>query len=85
MMLQMLGSFAEFERSMVRERTRMGLQEARERGRIGGRQPKLTPHQRTEAIKMVESGNKTEAEVARLFPVHRSSISRMLSQSRIQD
>ena len=29
MMLQMLGAFAEFERSMVRERTRMGLKAAR--------------------------------------------------------
>ena len=38
MLLQMLGAFAEFERSMVRERTRMGLQVARERGRIGGTQ-----------------------------------------------
>jgi DNA invertase Pin-like site-specific DNA recombinase len=85
MMLQMLGSFAEFERSMVRERTRMGLQAARERGRVGGRQPKLTAHQRAEAIKMVESGNKTGAEVARLFRVHRSSISRLVSQVRIAD
>jgi DNA invertase Pin-like site-specific DNA recombinase len=37
MLLSMLGAFAEFERSMVRERTRMGLQSARERGRIGAR------------------------------------------------
>jgi DNA invertase Pin-like site-specific DNA recombinase len=85
MMLQMLGSFAEFERSMVRERTRMGLQAARERGRVGGRRPKLTAHQRNEAIKMVNSGAKSAAEVARLFRIHRSSISRMLSQSRIVD
>ena len=85
MMLQMLGSFAEFERSMVRERTRMGLQAARERGRVGGRQPKLTNHQRAEAIKMVESGNRTGAEVARLFRVHRSSISRLISQARIAE
>jgi DNA invertase Pin-like site-specific DNA recombinase len=82
MMFQMLGAFAEFERSMVRERTRMGLQAARERGRIGGRRPKLTAHQRTEAIKMVNSGQKTASEVARLFRVHRSSISRLISQSR---
>ena len=46
MMLQMLGAFAEFERSMIRERTRLGLLAARERGRIGGRSPKLTAHQR---------------------------------------
>jgi DNA invertase Pin-like site-specific DNA recombinase len=83
MMLQMLGSFAEFERSMVRERTRLGLQAARGRGRVGGRRPKLTAHQRTEAIKMVNSGAKSAAEVARLFRIHRSSVSRMLSQSRV--
>ena len=50
MMLQMLGAFAEFERSMVRERTRMGLQAARERGRIGGRKPKLKANQRMPTI-----------------------------------
>src|SRR4029077_5965183 len=59
MMLQMLGSFAEFERSMVCERTRLGLQAARERGRIGGRRPKLRPNQRDEVIRMVSTGTKT--------------------------
>jgi DNA invertase Pin-like site-specific DNA recombinase len=84
MMLQMLGAFAEFERSMVRERTRLGLMAARERGRIGGRLPKLTSHQRTEAIKMVNSGDKSAAEVARLFRVHRSSISRLMAKDALQ-
>lgn len=81
MMLQMLGAFAEFERSMVRERTRLGLQAARERGRIGGRSPKLTPHQRAEAVKMVTSGHTSAAEAARLFGIHRSNISRLLAQA----
>src|ERR1700678_990193 len=81
MMLQMLGAFAEFERSMVRERPRLGLQAARERGRVGGRSPKLTPHQRAEAVKMVTSGQTSAAEAARLFGVHRSNISRLLAQS----
>ncbi len=39
MMTQMIGAFAEFEREMIRERTRAGLVAARERGRIGGRRP----------------------------------------------
>jgi DNA invertase Pin-like site-specific DNA recombinase len=82
MMLQMLGAFAEFERGMVRERTGLGLQAAREQGRVGGRQPKLTSDQRAEAIKMVTTGAKSAAEVARLFRVHRSSISRLLAQVR---
>ena len=40
MLMQMLGSFAEFEREMIRERTRAGLQEARAQGRVPGRKPK---------------------------------------------
>ncbi|WP_353070363.1 recombinase family protein [Tunturibacter empetritectus] len=42
MMMQMIGSFAEFERAMLRERTRAGLESARDQGRIGGRRPKPT-------------------------------------------
>jgi DNA invertase Pin-like site-specific DNA recombinase len=43
MMMQMLGCFAEFERAMVRERTRAGLMAAREQGRKGGRVPSSWP------------------------------------------
>jgi DNA invertase Pin-like site-specific DNA recombinase len=44
MMMQMVGAFAEFEGAMLRERTKAGLDSARREGRIGGRRPKLTPH-----------------------------------------
>src|SRR6266567_1388975 len=37
MMMQMVGAFAEFERAMLRERTKAGLDSARREGRIGGR------------------------------------------------
>ena len=37
MMLQMVGTFAEFERAMLRERTQNGLDAARKQGRVGGR------------------------------------------------
>ena len=39
MMMQMVGSFAEFERAMLRERTKSGLAAARQDGRVGGRRP----------------------------------------------
>lgn len=39
MMMQMVGSFAEFERSLIQERTKAGLEAARARGRKGGRKP----------------------------------------------
>ena len=71
MMMQMLGSFAEFERSMVRERVKMGLAHARERGKVGGRRPKLTPAQEAKVIRRVSSGESTGSDMARLFGVHK--------------
>jgi DNA invertase Pin-like site-specific DNA recombinase len=80
MMMQMIGSFAEFERAMLRERTRAGLESARGEGRIGGRRPKLLPQQQTEVLKMVTQGKKTAADAARLFNVHPATIGRLLAR-----
>ncbi|MEJ1471298.1 MAG: recombinase family protein [Candidatus Sedimenticola sp. (ex Thyasira tokunagai)] len=78
MMMQMVGSFAEFERSMIRERTKAGLEHAKARGVKLGRRAKLTTAQTAEVIDMVSSGRKTAAEAARVFNVHPSTIGRML-------
>jgi DNA invertase Pin-like site-specific DNA recombinase len=78
MLMQMVDSFAESERSMIRERGRTGLAAARAEGRIGGRRPKLKANQRTEIAAMVISGRKTAAEAARLFSVHPSTVCRLL-------
>lgn len=82
MMMQMVGSFAEFERAMVRERTKAGLDAARAEGRIGGRPPKLSAMQKREVIEMVNSGRKTSAEASRIFGVHPSTVSRLLAKER---
>ena len=78
MLMQMVGSFAEFERAMIRERTQAGLVAARARGRIGGRRPVLGPVQQAEIVAMVTSGRKTKAEAARVFKVHPATVSRFL-------
>jgi DNA invertase Pin-like site-specific DNA recombinase len=61
----------------------MGLQAARDRGRVGGRKPQLKANQRAEIIKMVNSGAKGAAEAARLFGFHQSTISRLLAVERL--
>jgi DNA invertase Pin-like site-specific DNA recombinase len=76
MVMQMLGSFAEFERSMLRERTRAGLAAARDCGVKLGRPAKLTPQEQQEVIRTVRDGSKTAADAARLFGMHRSNITR---------
>jgi len=83
MMMQMVGSFAEFERAMLRERTQAGLQAARKQGRVGGRRPKLTPNQQQEVIQLVSSGKKSAADAARLFRVHPSTVARLLAAKSI--
>ena len=84
MLMQMVGSFAEFERAMIRERTRAGLEEARRRGHVAGRRAKLSPDQNKELIAMVESGRQSPAAAARLFGVHPSTVSRLLAKHRQQ-
>jgi DNA invertase Pin-like site-specific DNA recombinase len=81
MMMQMVGSFAEFERAMLRERTKAGLEATRRDGRIGGRPPKLTAQQQAEIIRMVLRKDKTAADAARLFSVHSANISRLLARA----
>src|SRR6476660_9305902 len=80
MMMQMVGAFAEFERAMLRERTKAGLDSARREGRIGGRPPKLTLQQQSEIRKMVSKGRKTAADAARLFRIHPSTVCRLLAR-----
>jgi DNA invertase Pin-like site-specific DNA recombinase len=80
MMMQMIGVFAEFERAMLRERTKSGLDAARQDGRIGGRRPKLSSQQQAEIRKMIIKGDKTAADAARLFKVHPATISRLFSR-----
>ena len=55
MLMQMVGSFAEFERAMIRERTQAGLALARAEGRRGGRRPKLSPQQQAAIVDMVRA------------------------------
>ncbi len=83
MMMQMIGSFSEFERAMIRERTTAGLEAARREGRIGGRRHKLRPDQRRDIAENVLSGRKTGAEMARLYSVSPSTVTRIVSEARV--
>ncbi|MFY9640780.1 MAG: recombinase family protein [Rhodomicrobium sp.] len=81
MMMQMVGAFAEFERAMLRQRTKAGIDAARKEGRIGGRRPKLKLQQQKEIVKLVKGGKKTAADAARLFGVHPATVSRLLQRT----
>ena len=76
MLMQMLGAFAEFERAMIQERTRAGLEAAKKKGRLLGRRPKLTPEQQAMVVELLTTG-RGQREVARLFGVSQRTIGRI--------
>src|SRR6478672_9189192 len=63
LMLTVLAGLAEFERDLIRARTGEGRARAVARGQRMGRPPKLTPHQKREAIKRRDTGNETLADI----------------------
>jgi DNA invertase Pin-like site-specific DNA recombinase len=76
LMLTILGGLAEFERELIRTRTGEGRERAKARGVVMGRRPKLTSHQRREAIARREAGE-ILVNIARSYNVSHSTISRL--------
>ena len=77
MTFYIFGALAEFERSLVQERTRAGLQAARARGRIGGRPSLITPDKLAAAVAMREQGRPMHA-IATALEVSRATLYRHL-------
>ena len=76
LMLTVLGGLAEFERELIRARTGEGRARAVERGVRMGRKPKLTQHQRLEALARREAGEPMR-DIAQSYNVSHSTISRL--------
>jgi DNA invertase Pin-like site-specific DNA recombinase len=76
LMLTVLGGLAEFERELIRARTGEGRTRAKARGVKFGRPPKLTAHQRQEALHRLARGE-TQADIARSYNVDATTIGRL--------
>ena len=81
MFFNILATFAEFEVDLLRMRTREGMAVARAKGRLRGRQPKLSAKQQAELRRMHASGDYSIADLAELFTVSRPSVYRTLQRS----
>ena len=77
LMLTVLGGLAEFERDLIRTRTGEGRARAKTRGVHMGRPPKLTAHQKREALNVLADGTASQADLARRFNVSQATISRL--------
>ena len=77
LMLGILGSFAEFERAIIRERQAEGIALAKKAGKYKGRKPALSPQQVAE-IKQRTLAGESKAALAREFGVTRPTVYRAL-------
>jgi DNA invertase Pin-like site-specific DNA recombinase len=76
LMVTVLAGLAEFERHLILSRTAEGRQRAMARGIKFGRKPKLTKHQRDEALARKRNGE-TLTEIAKSYNVSHMTISRL--------
>jgi DNA invertase Pin-like site-specific DNA recombinase len=80
LLFNVLAMVAEFEADLIRMRTREGMKVARAKGRLRGKQPKLTPQQEAVLVGLHEAGEHTSSELAALFGVARSTVYRALER-----
>jgi DNA invertase Pin-like site-specific DNA recombinase len=83
MFFNILATFAEFEVDLLRMRTREGMAIARAKGRLKGRQPKLSSKQQTELRNMHARGEYTISDLAELFSVSRPTVYRTLNRPQV--
>jgi len=80
MFFNVLATFAEFEGDLIRLRTREGMAIARAKGKLRGKQPKLSDKQQKELCRMHVSGEYSISDLAVLFSVSRPTVYRTLSR-----
>jgi DNA invertase Pin-like site-specific DNA recombinase len=76
LMLTVLGGLAEFERELILARTSEGRKRAKAGGKHMGRKPKLTPHQRQEALQRRDRGDSL-TDIAKTYGVAHTTIMRL--------
>lgn len=81
LMLTVLGAVAQFERDLIRERQREGIEAAKKRGVYRGRRKALTPEQAAELARRAAAGE-SKSELAREAGVSRETLYQHLRQVR---
>ncbi len=78
LVFQIFGALAEFERNLIRERTRAGLKAARARGKVGGRKLKLSADQVSTLKAMYESKKHTVKDICSVFSISKPTFYRYI-------
>jgi DNA invertase Pin-like site-specific DNA recombinase len=80
LLFNVLGMVAEFEADLIRARTREGIAVAKAKGRLQGKQPKLSKAQEAHLVSLHQGGVHTTTEIAELFGVARSTVYRAIKR-----
>lgn len=78
MFAHVIAAMSEYERELIRERTRAGLAAARERGRVGGRPSASNPEQAALVRRLANDEDKTHRQIAALTGLSRAAVGRIL-------
>jgi DNA invertase Pin-like site-specific DNA recombinase len=81
LLFNVLAMVAEFEADLIKMRAREGMKVARARGRLRGKQPKLSPSQEAHLVDLHRAGSHTSAELAELFSAARSTVYRAIQRA----
>ena len=82
MFFNILATFAEFEADLIRMRTREGMAIARAKGKLRGKQPKLSEKQQRELTRMHATGEYSISDLAEVFSVSRPTVYRTLKRTK---
>lgn len=74
LVFHLFGALAEFERNLIRERTRAGLAAARARGRVGGRPKKLDARRRRLAVDLYHQKTHSIADICRAVGISKPTL-----------
>lgn len=79
LVFHLFAALADFERDLIRERTRAGLAVAKARGRKGGRRPVITPERLAKARELIDAKGLTVREAAGRVKVGKTALYRALN------
>ena len=78
LLFTLMSAIAQFERDVIAERTREGLNAARARGRVGGR-PRTNEQKVRQAVKLYQTGQYSVREIEELTGVKKSTLYRAIN------
>src|SRR3954453_1529879 len=80
LIFHIFGALAEFERDIIKERTKAGLEAARARGKKGGRRPNLSPKEIALVKKLYADTGTSVAEICKMLGISRHTLQRYVKK-----